>query len=61
MSKSKTAAANQSVAVSFVLKKPHTHAGRQYQPGESITVTADQKAWLESLGVIGQKEERNHG
>ena len=59
MSKTKTAA--KPVAASFVLKKPHTHAGRKYQPGESITVTADQQAWLESLGVIGQKEESNHG
>lgn len=46
---------------SFVLKKPHTHAGRKYLPGESITVTADQQEWLKSLGVIGQKEESNHG
>lgn len=61
MSKSKTAAAKHPAAASFVLKKPHTQAGRLYQPGESITVNADQQAWLESLGVIGQKEESNHG
>lgn len=59
MSKTKTAA--KPVAASFVLKKPHPHAGRKHQPGESITVTADQQAWLESHGVIGQKEESNHG
>jgi hypothetical protein len=60
MSKPKTAAAAQSAAVSFVLKKPHTHAGRKYLPGELITVTADQRSWLTSLGVIGQKEESSH-
>lgn len=39
------------------LAKPHTHDGRAHQPGEKINVTADQKAWLEKLGVVGGKQE----
>ncbi|EQM69998.1 hypothetical protein QYE80_27245 [Pseudomonas tohonis] len=37
------------------LAKPHTHAGRHMEPGDTLTVTADQKRWLEKLGVIGQE------
>lgn len=43
--------------VEVILGKPHTHNGRAYQPGDTIKVTADQKAWLEKLGVIGGKQE----
>jgi hypothetical protein len=34
------------------LLKPHTHARKDYQPGDKIKVTAEQRAWLKSLGVI---------
>ncbi|MBV2132048.1 hypothetical protein KRX52_04455 [Pseudomonas sp. MAP12] len=47
----------QSGAISVVLAKPHTHNGRAHQPGETITVSAEQKAWLEKLGVVGGKKE----
>lgn len=38
--------------VSVVLAKPHTHAGKDYQPGDTISVTAKQKAFLEEAGVL---------
>ncbi|MNF81920.1 hypothetical protein D3C84_642120 [compost metagenome] len=38
--------------VSVVLAKPHTHAGKDYQPGDTITVTAKQKAFLEENEVL---------
>jgi len=34
------------------LLKPHTHARKDYQPGDKIKVTAEQRTWLKSLGVI---------
>lgn len=39
------------------LAKTHTHAGRRLEPGETLTVTADQKRWLEKLGVVGQENQ----
>lgn len=37
---------------SVVLAKPHTHAGKDYPAGATITVTAKQKAFLEEAGVL---------
>lgn len=34
------------------LLKEHTHAGKVYQPGETIDVTAPDASWLEEQGVI---------
>lgn len=34
------------------LLKPHTHAGQDLLPGAKIKVTAEQRIWLKSLGVI---------
>lgn len=34
------------------LKKPHTHAGEQKQPGDQIEVDAGTAQWLADLGVI---------
>jgi len=51
----------QAGALSVVLQKPHEHAGAIRQPGETITVTAEQKAWLQAQGVIGKQEEHNNG
>lgn len=34
------------------LKKPHTHAGKQKQPGDPIDVDAGTAEWLAGLGVI---------
>ena len=34
------------------LKKPHTHAGMQKQPGDTIDVDAGTAEWLAGLGVI---------
>ena len=34
------------------LKKPHTHAGEQKQPGDLIEVDAGTAQWLADLGVI---------
>lgn len=34
------------------LKKIHTHAGEQKQPGDKINVTERQKARLEKRGII---------
>jgi hypothetical protein len=34
------------------LIKPHTHAREDLLPGAKIKVTAEQRTWLKSLGVI---------
>lgn len=34
------------------LLKPHTHAGQDLLPGAKIKITAAQRTWLKSLGVI---------
>lgn len=57
---SKKTTAPQGVAISVVLQKPHEQAGNKRQPGETITVTAEQKAWLQANGVIGAQEEQQH-
>lgn len=36
----------------YLLAKPHTHAGRDYQPGNKVRLTPDQAEWLEGLGVV---------
>jgi hypothetical protein len=41
------------------LSKLHTHAGKEYQPGDEIDVNPRQADWLVSEGVaeeIGQEE-----
>ncbi|MCY1373383.1 hypothetical protein D9M69_606570 [compost metagenome] len=38
--------------VSVKLEKPHTHAGKDYSAGDTIKVTAKQKAFLEEAGVL---------
>lgn len=54
--------AKQAELVEVALAKPHTHNGRAHQPGDKIKVTADQKAWLEKLGVVdGKKEDVSNG
>lgn len=57
MSTAKPSAAQAPEKVEVTLAKPHTHEGRPYQAGDKIKVTADQKAWLEKLGVVGGKQE----
>lgn len=62
MSTAKPSAAQAPELVEVALAKPHTHNGRAHQAGEKIKVTADQKAWLEKLGVVGGKQEEvTHG
>lgn len=34
------------------LKKPHTHAGKDYKPGEQIDVDEARAKWLAELEVI---------
>jgi hypothetical protein len=34
------------------LLKHHTHAGQDLLPGAKIKITAEQRTWLKSLGVI---------
>lgn len=34
------------------LIKPHTHERVDLQPGATIKITAEQRTWLQSLGVI---------
>lgn len=43
--------------VSVKLDKHHTHNGQDKKAGDSIDVTADQKAWLKRNGVIGAEQE----
>jgi hypothetical protein len=59
MSKSTTAA--KAGTISVVLQKPHEQAGIKRQPGETITVTAEEQVWLKSQGVIGKQEEMKNG
>lgn len=33
------------------LKTPHTHAGIEYPPGQTLTVSDDEAAWLERQHV----------
>ncbi|MNF90321.1 hypothetical protein D3C84_728810 [compost metagenome] len=62
MSRSNDPAAQQSGLVEVLLAKPHTHKGQQKKAGETITVTAERKAWLEAQGVVGtQQEESSNG
>jgi hypothetical protein len=48
----------QQVTVSVVLKQSHTHAGRDYPAGETITVSASAAAWLikHNVGVMAEAE-----
>lgn len=34
------------------LLKPHTHAGRQYQAGDEIEVSAPVRDWLAARGIV---------
>ncbi|MBA1179537.1 hypothetical protein G7008_03370 [Pseudomonas psychrotolerans] len=34
------------------LIQPHTHAGEELKPGDTLKVTAAQRAWLKDAGVI---------
>jgi len=34
------------------LIKPHIHAGQDLEPGDTLRVTAEQRAWLIEAGVI---------
>ncbi|VFR34615.1 hypothetical protein ANDA3_3740 [plant metagenome] len=36
----------------MTLKSRHTHAGIPRQAGDSIRVTATERAWLESAGLV---------
>ena len=38
--------------VSATLVKPHTHSRKQYVAGDIIKITAAQRSWLQSLGVV---------
>jgi hypothetical protein len=33
------------------LLKPHTHAGTEHQPGESLDLDTEQAEWLRAQGV----------
>lgn len=35
------------------LLKPHTHARTDYKSGDEIQITAEQRAWLQGLHVVG--------
>ncbi|HYW05006.1 MAG TPA: hypothetical protein VFA86_13810 [Gammaproteobacteria bacterium] len=37
--------------VKVQLKKPHTHAGRRYEAGDTIEVWDSQAEWLAGIGV----------
>jgi hypothetical protein len=39
------------MSVKVRLLKPHTHEGRDYKPGDVLTVDADRAAWLKRQGV----------
>lgn len=37
--------------VSITLKKPHRHGGREYAPGNTLTLAEHKAEWLVNLGV----------
>lgn len=41
------------MSVKINLLKPHTHEGRDYKPGDVLTVDEDRAAWLKHQGVAG--------
>lgn len=52
-------AAEASDSVRVTLLKPHTHAGKDRLVGEEIDITAAQRTWLQSLGVVaGEAQEK---
>ncbi|WP_375738072.1 hypothetical protein [Pseudomonas boanensis] len=57
MSRSNDSAAQQPELVEVVLEKTHTHMGQSLKAGAKISVTAAQKTWLESRGVVGIQQE----
>ena len=54
---SKNSAAQQPELIEVVLAKAHIHKRQPYKAGDTIKVTADQKARLEKLGIVGGKQE----
>ena len=53
----KNSAAPQPELVEVTLAKAHIHKRKPYKAGDTIKITADQKARLEKLGVVGGKQE----
>jgi hypothetical protein len=41
----------------ITLLKPHTHAGKDYQPGHTIEVNERQAKWLREIGVAAPEPE----
>ena len=42
--------------VKVKFKKPHTHAGKDCKPGDTIEVRNDQAKWLEKIGVAEKEK-----
>jgi hypothetical protein len=42
--------------VDVTLAMPHMHDGKQYKTGDKLSVTAQQKQWLQKRGVIIDKK-----
>jgi hypothetical protein len=40
--------------ITVVLKRPHTHAGKIYQTGETLRVNAAMRDWLIVQGVVDE-------
>jgi hypothetical protein len=54
--------AEQAPLIEVTLAKHHTHKRQRLQPGAKLQVTAEQKAWMESQGLIGEpQEEQTNG
>lgn len=47
--------------IKMKLKKPHTHGGKDYRPGDTIEVREGQAIWLERLGIAEKKEKTEKG
>lgn len=43
--------------ITVILKKPHTHAGKFYQAGETLRVNAAMRDWLIYQGVVNKNPE----
>lgn len=58
----KNSAAQQPELIEVVLAKAHIHKRKPCVAGDTIKVTAVQKAWLEKQGIVGgQQEEVSNG
>ncbi len=53
--------AAQTELIEVTLAKHHTHGRQGLQPGAKLHVTAEQKTWMQSQGLLVELEEQANG